>query len=101
VTRPRVDPTTLGRVQRALEGRCPDCKGNGERKNAQGRVVTCPTCGGHGQLSSMSFAQVACSAESTLAKTIDAILDLEESGRAERVRGSDDPELWRPKRRTG
>jgi hypothetical protein len=102
VTRPRVDPTTLGRVQRALEGRCFDCRGNGEREGHMRSTVKCPTCNGSGRLSEMTFAQVSSSAAITVAKTIDALLELESSGIAERLLGANGgPDLWRQKRRTG
>jgi hypothetical protein len=100
VTIPRSDPGTTLRVQRALEGRCYDCLGKGQRKDNYDHLVTCPTCGGSGKLDSMSIAQVSCSAALTVAKTIDSIRDLEESGRVERVPDSTYPELWRAVRRT-
>jgi DnaJ-class molecular chaperone len=98
--KPRVDASTRGRVTRALEGRCHDCRGEGQRSNLQRRTVSCVTCSGSGRIDRYSIGAVANAAGVTVAKTLDALADLHEAGLAECV-SDGGVDLWRAVRRTG
>lgn len=84
------------KLQRAY-GRCYDCFGKGERKDIVGRLIPCPSCNGSGKISEYTACQLAQSAELTVARTIDALLDLEEHGVATR-RNESGADMWRIKR---
>lgn len=90
----RSTPDVRGKVQRSF-GRCFDCYGRGERKNHAQRVMPCTTCNGSGRITEYSACAAASAAGFTVAKTIDALLDLEEQGIASRRTDDAGVELWR------
>jgi hypothetical protein len=89
----RSSPEVRGKLQRAY-GRCYDCYGKGQRKNIVGHVAKCPTCDGSGKITAYTACQLAMASELSIARTYDALLDLEELGLASR-RADGDSELWR------
>lgn len=84
---------TLSAVRRALQGRCFDCYGKGQRSNIVGTQVQCPTCGGRGRLSELTACQVALGADALVVEAYDALESLESQGIA--CRAGNAPELWR------
>jgi len=89
----RVSPAIRARVARALDGRCYDCRGQGQRSNLQGRAVSCVTCSGTGHLAGYSAGALANVAGVTVAAAYDALLDILDSGKAEHF-DDGDVELW-------
>jgi hypothetical protein len=75
----------LASVRRALQGRCFDCYGKGQRENIVRNVVQCKTCGGSGRLVSMTVAQVALGADVRVAEALDALETLEHEEVASRL----------------
>jgi hypothetical protein len=89
----RSSPEVRGKLQRSV-GRCYDCLGQGKRKNIINAMVPCPTCNGSGKLDEYTVCMLAAAACLTIAKTYDALLDLEAQGIATRhLEG--DTEWWR------
>ena len=89
----RASTTIRDRVAKALDGRCYDCRGQGQRSNLQGRTVSCVTCRGTGRLAGYSTGALANVAGVSVANTYDALLDILDSGRVERFEDSG-VELW-------
>jgi hypothetical protein len=93
-----VDVATLGRVQRAMSGRCHECRG-GERKNVSGRLVKCELCKGTGHRTEFGASQIASATGTGITKTICALEALKKDGIVAVSTDASGSEMWRLVRR--
>lgn len=88
----------LSSVRRALQGRCFDCHGSGQRRDIIGAMVQCKTCHGSGRFAAMTVCQVALGADVKVIEALEALEKLESEEIAARLlpHGRDGADLWRP-----
>lgn len=93
-----VDPSTLGRVQRAMSGQCHECRGGKRKSMVANTLVKCELCNGTGRRDSYGLAQISSAAALTTSKVLDALSELQTRGVVSIV-SVDGQEMWRLVRR--